>query len=107
MSVINRGDGSVVTGLNRPYLCAMPTVQLNTDVALGVAIPSRNARGRIARLGPVVDSILALVEVHVDPSYSYSLVAFVLLGQACLVEVLDFETFSEVLVGVNVEVGDD
>ena len=37
----------------------MPTVQLNTDVALGVAIPSRNARGRIARLGPVVDSILA------------------------------------------------
>ena len=37
----------------------MPSVQLNTDVALGVAIPSRNARGRIARLGPVVDSILA------------------------------------------------
>lgn len=29
------------------------------DVALGVAIPSRNARGRIARLGPVVDAILA------------------------------------------------
>jgi molecular chaperone Hsp33 len=37
----------------------MPTVQLNTDVALGVAIPARNARGRIARLAPVVDSILA------------------------------------------------
>jgi molecular chaperone Hsp33 len=37
----------------------MPTIELNTDVALGVAIPSRNARGRIARLGPVVDSILA------------------------------------------------
>jgi molecular chaperone Hsp33 len=37
----------------------MPAVQLNTDVALGVAIPSRNARGRIARLGEVVDSILA------------------------------------------------
>src|SRR4051812_15211632 len=37
----------------------MPTVELNTDVALGVAIPSRNARGRIARLGPVLDSILA------------------------------------------------
>ena len=36
----------------------MPTVELNSDVALGVAIPSRNARGRIARLGPVVDSIL-------------------------------------------------
>src|SRR3982751_5077453 len=37
----------------------MPTTELNTDVALGVAIPSRNARGRIARLGSVVDSILA------------------------------------------------
>ena len=37
----------------------MPTVQLNTDVVLGVAIPARNARGRIARLGPVVDSVLA------------------------------------------------
>jgi molecular chaperone Hsp33 len=37
----------------------MPTVQLSIDVALGVAIPSRNARGRIARLGPVVDTILA------------------------------------------------
>jgi molecular chaperone Hsp33 len=37
----------------------MPTTELNIDVALGVAIPSRNARGRIARLGPVVDSILA------------------------------------------------
>ena len=37
----------------------MPSVQLNSDVALGVAIPSRNPRGRIARLGAVVDSILA------------------------------------------------
>src|SRR5919205_2040471 len=37
----------------------MPTIELNTDVALGVAIPSRNARGRIARLGPVVDQVLA------------------------------------------------
>jgi molecular chaperone Hsp33 len=37
----------------------MPTTQLNSDVALGVAIPSRNARGRIARLTSVVDSILA------------------------------------------------
>jgi molecular chaperone Hsp33 len=42
-----------------PYLPAMPAVQLRSDVALGVAIPSRNARGRIARLGPVVDAILA------------------------------------------------
>ena len=37
----------------------MPEVQLNSDVALGVAISSRNARGRIARLGAVVDAILA------------------------------------------------
>jgi molecular chaperone Hsp33 len=37
----------------------MPTTQLKTDAALGVAIPARNARGRIARLGPVVDAILA------------------------------------------------
>ena len=37
----------------------MPEIELNTDVALGVAIPSRNARGRIARLGPVVDTVLA------------------------------------------------
>ena len=40
----------------------MPTTELSTDVALGVAIPSRNARGRIARLGTVVDSILAAHE---------------------------------------------
>ncbi|HET7577552.1 MAG TPA: Hsp33 family molecular chaperone HslO [Sphingomicrobium sp.] len=36
----------------------MPTTELLIDVALGVAIPSRNARGRIARLGPVIDSVL-------------------------------------------------
>ena len=48
----------VVAVRARPYLPRMPTVQLNTDVVLGVAIPSRNARGRIARLGRVLDSIL-------------------------------------------------
>ncbi|QIK77738.1 Hsp33 family molecular chaperone HslO [Sphingomonas piscis] len=37
----------------------MQTVELNTDVVLGVTIPSRNARGRIARLGPVLDAVLA------------------------------------------------
>ena len=37
----------------------MPSSQLNTDVVLGVAIPLRNARGRIARLGTVVDQVLA------------------------------------------------
>jgi molecular chaperone Hsp33 len=37
----------------------MPTIALTTDVALGVSIPARHARGRIARLGPVIDIILA------------------------------------------------
>src|SRR5688500_8903608 len=37
----------------------MQTIALNTDVVLGVLIPSRNSRGRIARLGPVLDQILA------------------------------------------------
>ena len=37
----------------------MPETQLKTDVALGVAIPSRNARGRVARLTSVVDSVLS------------------------------------------------
>jgi len=37
----------------------MPTTELRTDVALGVAIPFRNARGRVARLGPVVDQVLS------------------------------------------------
>src|ERR1700760_2591778 len=52
----------------------MPSVSLNTDAALGVAIPSRNARGRIARLGPVVDTILA--------SHNYPLVIEQLLAGA-------------------------
>ena len=37
----------------------MQTVELSTDVVLGVTIPSRAARGRVARLGPVLDAILA------------------------------------------------
>jgi molecular chaperone Hsp33 len=37
----------------------MSEIELRTDVALGVTIPSRDARGRIARLGPVVDAVLA------------------------------------------------
>ena len=37
----------------------MPTSELSTDVALGVTIPSRNARGRVARIGPVLDAVLA------------------------------------------------
>jgi molecular chaperone Hsp33 len=37
----------------------MSETQLRTDVVLGVTIPARDARGRIARLGPVVDAVLA------------------------------------------------
>lgn len=37
----------------------MPTSQLSTDVALGVTIPARNARGRFARIGPSLESILS------------------------------------------------
>ncbi len=37
----------------------MQTIDLGTDVALGVTIPSRNARGRVARIGPVLDRVLA------------------------------------------------
>src|SRR5205085_11536160 len=51
-------DALVVTRRNQSYLSLMPTAELTTDVALGVAIPSRNARGRIARLGSVLDAIL-------------------------------------------------
>lgn len=35
-----------------------PDIQ-NLDVALGVTVPSRHARGRAARLGPALDSILS------------------------------------------------
>jgi len=37
----------------------MTEVSLNEDVALGVTVPSRNARGRAARIGPALDTILA------------------------------------------------
>jgi molecular chaperone Hsp33 len=37
----------------------MSGIPLTIDVALGVAIPSRNARGRLIRLGPALDSILS------------------------------------------------
>jgi molecular chaperone Hsp33 len=52
----------------------MLSVPLDSDVALGVAIPSRNARGRIARLGSVVDSVLA--------SHGYPLAIEKLLAEA-------------------------
>ena len=37
----------------------MQTKQLSTDVALGVTIPARHARGRLARIGPVLGEVLA------------------------------------------------
>ena len=42
------------------YLAAMQAdTELSTDVALGVTIPARHARGRLARIGPVLDRVLA------------------------------------------------
>ena len=35
------------------------TIPLSIDVALGVTIPARHARGRLARLGPALDAVLA------------------------------------------------
>jgi molecular chaperone Hsp33 len=58
----------------------MPTDQLSTDVALGVTIPEHNARGRIARVGPVLDSILA--------SHGYPPVVERLLGEALVLTAL-------------------
>ena len=52
----------------------MPITELKTDVAFGLAIPARNARGRIARLGPVVDAVLA--------SHQYPRVVETLLAEA-------------------------
>ena len=37
----------------------MQAIDLSTDVALGVTIPARHARGRMARIGPVLEEVLA------------------------------------------------
>ena len=37
----------------------MPAEELSMDVAIGVTIPARDARGRATRIGPVLDEILA------------------------------------------------
>jgi len=37
----------------------MPTTDFTTDIALGVTIPARNARGRIVRIGPALEQILS------------------------------------------------
>lgn len=58
----------------------MPKTELSTDVALGVTIPARNARGRIARIGPVLDSVLA--------SHNYPPPIEHLLGEALILTAL-------------------
>ena len=54
--------------------------QLNTDVVLGVTIPSRNARGRMARIGPTLDAIFA--------NHGYPPVIERLLGEAVVLSAL-------------------
>lgn len=50
----------------------MSEIALNLDVALGVTIPARHARGRAVRLGPAIDAILAN---HAYPPVIESLLA--------------------------------
>ena len=52
----------------------MTDINLNLDVALGVTIPARHARGRAVRLGPAIDAILA--------NHAYPPVIETLLGEA-------------------------
>ncbi|GKS02763.1 33 kDa chaperonin [Sphingomonas aquatilis] len=42
-----------------PHLAGMQQSTTDLDRALGFAIPSRSARGRVVRLGPALDSVLA------------------------------------------------
>ena len=58
----------------------MPAANLSTDVALGVTIPARNARGRIARIGPALDQILS--------SHDYPAPIENLLGEALVLTAL-------------------
>ena len=53
-------DREVVAWWSGSYLRPAMTPDIKTlDVALGVTIPSRSARGRAVRLGPALDSILS------------------------------------------------
>jgi len=45
--------------LSDPISPSMNSTSLKQDVALGVTVPSRHARGRAARIGPALDTILA------------------------------------------------
>lgn len=58
----------------------MTGISLKNDVALGVTVPSRNARGRAARIGPVLDQILA--------NHGYPLVVEKLLAEALVLTAL-------------------
>src|SRR5687768_16856025 len=51
--------GSCRRGSQALSAAPMTSIPLKTDVALGVTVPSRQARGRMARIGPVLDLILA------------------------------------------------
>ena len=65
----------------------MPTEELSLDVAIGVTIPARDARGRAARLGPVLDEILS---AHKYPSVVERLLAYGDAGaEAVYLQVLD------------------
>ncbi|QNM82852.1 Hsp33 family molecular chaperone HslO [Sphingomonas sabuli] len=58
----------------------MPAIELSTDVALGVTIPARNARGRLVRIGPALDTILS--------NHKYPPVIERLLGEALVLTAL-------------------
>lgn len=60
----------------------MPKTELATDVALGVTIPARNARGRLARIGPALEQILAshLYPPAIERLLAEALVLTALLG---------------------------
>ena len=58
----------------------MQTIDLGTDVALGVTIPARHARGRLARIGPVLDEVLA--------NHNYPPVIEILLAEALVLTAL-------------------
>src|SRR5687767_14084543 len=51
--------GSCRRGFQPLSAAPMTSIPLKTDVALGVTVPSRHARGRAALIGPVLDTILA------------------------------------------------
>lgn len=58
----------------------MADINLTIDAALGVAIPSRNARGRVVRLGPAIDTILS--------SHNYPMAVERLLAEALVLTAL-------------------